>query len=157
MLDAVEHLASEQDIPLLRQEVQALGGVNGETRGGSASSRGGRGGDSAVRLPAALTSSDEVDNYLTREWAQEYIPHAKGCTIVKETYWHKRWKAAYVCRADPDDPTHHSITYKAGNLASFVDSLVGCWQWAWDVHVQEGGDACPWDFHCMANLLRELP
>lgn len=83
-----------------------------------------------------------VKHYSQAE-ASTFLPAAKGCSI--SPVGNRQWQVKYMAREKR--PKSHSVTYHEAPTECKLHSkaLAECVMWAWTVHVECGGEACPFD------------
>ena len=79
----------------------------------------------------------------TPEWARGYLPPVAGVWIRLDQVRHFRWQAGYP-RAKT--PRSHGIAFGAGDAILPHESLRGVLIWIWQIHHEETGKECPYQF-----------
>ena len=80
---------------------------------------------------------------VTPAWAKRLLPQVPGCRIAKDNRRHFRWEVTYP-RAEP--PYSRSCGFgRAGaeNEEAVRAALARCIHWAWQQHVDAGGEPMP--------------
>lgn len=96
-----------------------------------------------VRPPLLLPS------VLTREWALEHIPKAKGCTISLETKRYGRWCGEYLSKPSP--PRHCTKVFGEESSTTRADAFLHVCRWLWAAHHGATGQECPFNLDAVVG------
>ena len=80
---------------------------------------------------------------LTREFAAQFMPKAKGCSLGLDMIRHYRWTAEYNNK--PKRPFHHCKTFGDESVITKRQALLQVLRWTWEVHCEVEKCSCPWD------------
>ena len=93
----------------------------------------------ARHAPAFREPRPVIGDEITPEEARMLIPSVTGCNIA--THTGRAWIVKYLQRVTSGPKSHHRTW---GGDLSHKEALIQCVIWAWDRHVEAGGEACPW-------------
>lgn len=76
---------------------------------------------------------------MQQEWAKQFLPQVKGCTVHKDVRLHFRWVVAY-----PRDVSPYVKSAVWNEQVTQRQALLKCLRWAWQAHLEKTGEAPPW-------------
>ena len=80
---------------------------------------------------------------VTLAWAQSLLPQVSGCRISKDSNRHFRWQVCYPRTEAPNSKSCGFGRDAAENDGVVRSALVQCIHWAWQQHVDLGGEPVP--------------